>query len=66
MSEIKFPCPECSGEIFDVSAIPEGSDSFAGAVCGNCGHLVTEDESSQFDDQVADDFFDSLTRDLFK
>ncbi|WP_447208853.1 ECs_2282 family putative zinc-binding protein [Citrobacter amalonaticus] len=66
MSEIKFSCPECSGEIFDVSAIPEGSDSFAGAVCDNCGHLVTEDESAQFDDQIADDLFDSLTRNLSK
>ncbi|EPG3036319.1 ECs_2282 family putative zinc-binding protein [Citrobacter freundii] len=65
MDEVKFSCPECSGEIFDVSAISEGSDSFAGAVCSSCGHVVTEDESSQFDDQIADDYLDSLTRNLF-
>ncbi|WP_414453142.1 ECs_2282 family putative zinc-binding protein [Enterobacter hormaechei] len=65
MDEVKFSCPECSGELFDSTAIPEGSDSFAGAVCGNCGHVVTEDESSQFDTQLANDYFDNLTRNLF-
>ena len=65
MDEVKFSCPECSGELFDSTAILEGSDSFAGAVCGNCGHVVTEDESSQFDTQLANDYFDNLTRNLF-
>lgn len=51
MNTIKFSCPECGGEVFDTSFKPQGSDSFAGAICKNCGHLVTEDESSQFDDE---------------
>ncbi|EPH6353887.1 ECs_2282 family putative zinc-binding protein, partial [Escherichia coli] len=52
MNTIKFSCPECGGEVFDTSFKPQGSDSFAGAICKNCGHLVTEDESSQFDDEI--------------
>ncbi|WP_458294925.1 ECs_2282 family putative zinc-binding protein [Klebsiella michiganensis] len=66
MSEVKFSCPECSGEAFDVTAITESSDSFAGAICDNCGHVVTEDESSQFDEQLVDDVFNSLVGKLFK
>ncbi|HIA7459482.1 TPA: ECs_2282 family putative zinc-binding protein, partial [Escherichia coli] len=54
------------GEVFDTSFKPQGSDSFAGAICKNCGHLVTEDESSQFDDEIVDNIFGALTRDFLK
>ncbi|EEW2020633.1 ECs_2282 family putative zinc-binding protein [Escherichia coli] len=66
MNTIKFSCPECGGEVFDTSFKPQGSDSFAGAICKSCGHLVTEDESSQFDDEIVDNIFGALTRDFLK
>ena len=57
MNTIKFSCPECGGEVFDTSFKPQGSDSFAGSHLQNCGHLVTEDESSQFDEEIVDNIF---------
>ena len=66
MAQVKFFCTECSGEIFDTSAIPNGSDSFAGAICQDCGHVVTDDESLEFDEQAVNDAADSLLRNLFK
>lgn len=66
MAQVNFFCTECSGEIFETSAIPNGSNSFAGAICQDCGHVVTAAESAQFDDNTSDDIADFHLKDLFK
>lgn len=48
MAQVSFFCTECSGEIFESSLIPNGANSFTGAICAGCGHVVTGEESARF------------------
>jgi len=66
MAKVNFFCTECSGEIFESSAIPNGSNSFEGAICQGCGHVVTADESAEFDDKISEEVADFHLKDLFK
>ncbi|WP_431221694.1 ECs_2282 family putative zinc-binding protein [Serratia sp. L9] len=62
MENVNFSCPECGCEVFDTAAISEHPDSFAGAICADCGHVVTEDETLEGDEKI----FDDLVGILFK
>jgi transcription elongation factor Elf1 len=41
---IPFSCPQCHGEQFKVAAEVKSLEDFNGAICTNCGHVMTVDE----------------------
>lgn len=66
MDHVNFACPECGCEVFDTAAISEHPDSFAGAICADCGHVVTDDDTLESDEKLIDEVFGDLVGKLFK
>ncbi len=58
----KFSCKKCGSEIFKTTTEPQTFEDFNGAVCNNCGTVVTEDDIKAQALKIADD----LTRDAFR
>lgn len=62
MSDIKFSCPKCGHKTFKTSTEPKCLEDFNGAVCENCGTVVTEDDIKAQLRELAD----KLVRDAFR
>ena len=50
MAEISIVCPSCAGMYFGTPRPPQSEAEYVGAVCGGCGHRLTEEDINQFID----------------
>jgi transcription initiation factor TFIIIB Brf1 subunit/transcription initiation factor TFIIB len=42
--DLKFSCPQCGSQTFKTDAEPKSLEDFDGAVCADCGAVVTEED----------------------
>jgi hypothetical protein len=61
VAELTMVCPSCSGIYFGTPRTPQSEAEFIGAVCGGCGHRLTEEDINQFvDSWTADRLRDAI------
>jgi transcription initiation factor TFIIIB Brf1 subunit/transcription initiation factor TFIIB len=42
--DLKFSCPQCGSQTFKTDAQPKTLEDFDGAVCADCGTVVTQED----------------------